>query len=155
MERKRLLLAGEYEKVFAELTNHKCQDNCTKNEHDKCLVRVAQTYLKNNGRCMKDYKDFIALDLPVGSGEAESGIRHVIKKRMSVAGAWEEGNACLLLALLTIRASGWWDDFWRWRNQQDRQAWHDRQEGKVQVLFRGRRRKKNSKGQAHQVCCSQ
>ncbi|MEE8408359.1 MAG: hypothetical protein V3T05_02015 [Myxococcota bacterium] len=94
---------------------------------------------------MKDYEDFMVRGLPVGSGEAESGIRHIIKKRMSVAGAWEEGNAPLLLALLAIRASGWWDAFWKWRAERDRQAWHNRQEGKVKMLFRGKRRKKPAK----------
>ena len=31
----------------------------------------------------------------------------------AVAGAWEEKNAPLMLALVAIRASGWWDDFWK------------------------------------------
>lgn len=141
MERKRRMLDGEHEKILAELGDHKCQSDCAKNESGKCLVRVAYTYLENNGRYMKDYEDFMARDLPVGSGEAESGIRHIIKKRMSVAGAWEERNAPLLLALLSIRASGWWDDFWQWRTHRDRQAWRDRQAGKVKMLFRGTRRK--------------
>ena len=94
---------------------------------------------------MKDYEDFMVRGLPVGSGEAESGTRHIIRKRMSVAGAWTEQNASLLLALLAIRASGWWDDFWRWRDERDRRTWHDRQEGKVHVLFRGKRGKKPQK----------
>jgi len=144
MERKRHMLAGEYEKILAELADHQCQPECPKTEKGKCLVRVAHTYLDNNGAYMKDYEDFMVRDLPVGSGEAESGIRHVIKKRMSVAGAWEEKNAPLILALLAIRASGWWDDFWRWRAQRDRQTWHERQQGKVKMLFRGKRRKKTA-----------
>lgn len=145
MERKRRMLAGEYEKVFAELEDHECTAGCQKNEKGKCLVLVARTYLDNNGDYMKDYQDFMVRDLPVGSGEAESGIRHILKKRMSVAGAWEEDNAPLMLGLLAIRASGWWDAFWQWRAERDRQAWHDRQEGKVKMLFRGKRRSKSAK----------
>ena len=137
MERKRRMLAGQYESILAELKRHECSSSCSKNEGGKCLVRVAQTYLENNGEYMKSYEDFMVCGLPVGSGEAESGIRHIIKKRMAVAGAWTEQNASLLLALLAIRASGWWDDFWRWRDERDRRAWHDRQDGKVKVLFRG------------------
>jgi len=148
MERKRHMLAGQYESILAELKEHECATNCQKNETGKCLVRVAQTYLDNNGAYMKDYEDLTARGLPVGSGEAESGIRHVIKKRMSVAGAWEEENAPLLLGLLAIRASGWWDDFWKWRAERDRQAWRDRQEGKVKLLFRGNRGKKQAKAAA-------
>jgi hypothetical protein len=140
MKRKRLLLAGQYKKVVADLAAHQCHGECLKNDNGKCLVRVAQGYLENNERYMKNYKEFINLDLPVGSGEAESGIRHIIKRRMAVAGAWEEENASRMLALLSIRKSGWWDDFWRWRDQRDRQAWKDRQQGKVRMLFRAKRR---------------
>lgn len=139
MERKRRMLAGEYDKLLAELAEHQCDEHCAKNEHGKCFVRVAQTYLKNNGDYMRDYEDFMVRGLPVGSGEAESGIRHIIKKRMSVAGAWEEHNAPLMLALLAIRASGWWDEYWRWRDERDREAWRDRQMRKSKVLLRNKR----------------
>jgi hypothetical protein len=144
MERKRRMLAGDYKNVLAELREHQCSSGCVKNEHKKCLVRVAQTYFENNGDYMKGYEDFMVRGLPVGSGEAESGIRHIIKKRMSVAGAWEETNAPLVLALLAIRHSGWWDEFWQWRQERDRQAWQDRQEGKVKMLFRGKRGKRHT-----------
>ena len=145
MQRKRRMLAGEYESILAELRQHECTSSCEKNESGKCLVRVAQTYLENNGAYMKDYEDFMVRGLSVGSGEAESGIRHIIKRRMSVAGAWEENNASLMLALLAIRASGWWDDFWQWRAERDRQVWRDRQEGKVKALFRAERGKDRRK----------
>jgi hypothetical protein len=46
---------------------------------------------------------------------------------MDVAGAWKEENANRVLALITIQASGWWHDFWNWREQQDLQAWRVRQ----------------------------
>lgn len=141
MQQKRRMLDGEFDLVFAELDRHECDGSCQKNENDKCLVRAAHTYLDNNQQYMRDYQQLIARDLPIGSGEAESGIRHIIKRRMAVAGAWEENNAPLMLALLTIRASGWWDDFWRWRTRRDRQAWQDRREGKIKVVFRGKRRR--------------
>jgi len=148
MERKRRMLAGEYESILAELNQHECTPSCLKNENGKCLVRVAQTYIDNNGAYMKDYEDFMVRGLPVGSGEAESGIRHIIKRRMAVAGAWEENNAPLMLALLAIRASGWWDDFWLWRVERDRQTWRNRQEDKVKSLFRAKRLKDREKKQA-------
>ena len=143
MERKNRMLGGNYDKVLAELAEHKCHRTCAKNESGKCLVTVAHGYLKNNGRYMQDYENLLVRRLPVGSGEADSGIRHIIKRRMAVAGAWEESAARLLLALLAIRASRWWGDFWQWRTQRDRQAWHDRHQGKIKVLFRGGRRKQH------------
>ena len=88
---------------------------------------------------MNQYAELMIANLPVGSGEAESGIRHVIKRRMSVAGAWDEKNACLMLALLTIRASGWWGQFWHWRAQRDREAWRGRQAGTIRTVSRNRR----------------
>ena len=78
-------------------------------------------------------------DLPVGSGEAESGVRHLIKRRLSIAGAWTETHADLMLALITIRASGWWDDFWRWRDQRDLDSWSERQHRDLRPHFRAHR----------------
>ena len=59
---------------------------------------------------------------------------------MSVAGAWKESNAALLLALLAIRASGYWDDFWAWRTERDRAGWRARQDSGGKVVFRNLRR---------------
>ena len=140
MEHKRRMLAGEFEHVLADLKGHTCTPGCAKNDSGKCLVRVAEGYLSNHREYMDQYVEFMIANLPVGSGEAESGIRHVIKRRMSIAGAWTEEHAGLLLALLTIRASGWWDDFWRWRDERDRQAWCTRQTSDAKVLLRNKRR---------------
>jgi hypothetical protein len=145
MEHKRRMLAGEFEKVLAKLTGHQCGPDCTKSESGKCLVRVAQTYLTNNRPFMTEYVEFMIRNLPVGSGEAESGIRHIIKRRMAIAGAWDEKNASLLLSLLTIRASGWWDGFWKWRSERDKKAWRARQASSEKVVFRNKR----GRGAAH------
>ena len=139
MEHKRRMLAGEYEHVLADLKAHTCEPGCAKSEGGKCLVRVAEGYLSNHREYMDQYVEFMIANLPVGSGEAESGIRHVIKRRMAVAGAWDEENAKLMLALLSIRASGWWDAFWRWRAERDRAAWRGRQAATTKVLFRNKR----------------
>jgi hypothetical protein len=139
MEHKRRMLAGEFEHVLADLKAHTCGPSCAKNESGKCLARVAEGYLENHREYMDQYVEFMIANLPVGSGEAESGIRHVIKRRMAVAGAWDEKNAGLMLALLAIRASGWWDDFWQWRAEGDRAAWRSRQAGTTTVLFRNKR----------------
>ena len=101
--------------------------------------------MKNNGRYMKNYAEFLTHNLPIGSGEAESGIRHIIKRRMAVAGAWTEEHASLMLAILTIRASGWWSDFWNWRNALDKKAWHHRQSSNYRPSFRGNSKRKQNK----------
>jgi len=134
---KRLLLEGELEAVISELDAHRCNGHCLTDEHGTCLVRAAYRYLDNHRRYL-DYPWALERDLPIGSGEAESGIRHVLKKRMDVAGAWKEENAQRVLALITIRASGWWDDFWRWRDARDLEHWRRRQRGEEKRAFRGR-----------------
>ena len=148
MEHKRRMLAGEFEHVLADLKTHTCGPGCATNDSGKCLVRVAEGYLENHREYMDQYVEFMIANLPVGSGEAESGIRHVIKRRMSVAGAWDEKNAGLMLALLAVRASGWWDAFWQWRAERDREAWRGRQAGATKVLFRNKRTQDSEKTKA-------
>ena len=139
MEHKRRMLGGEIDEVLARLGQHVCAAPCQKDERGACLVRVAERYLTNNRSYMENYEDFMVRNLPVGSGEAESGIRHIIKRRADVAGAWTEEHAALLLALLALRASGWWDDFWAWRSEKDKVAWRTRQTSGEKVLFRNKR----------------
>lgn len=60
-----------------------------------------------------DYFGAILEGLPIGSGEIESGHRHVIQKRMKRAGMWwKEENAEEILQLLTLRSNGYWEDYW-------------------------------------------
>jgi hypothetical protein len=139
MMQKRRLLDGQLERVLTDLEAHECSDACTSEEHPKCRVVIARRYLNNHPSYMRHYAEIRRRDLPVGSGEAESGVRHLIKRRMSIAGAWTEEHADLMLALITVRASGWWDDFWRWRDRRDQQSWHQRQQAPQRPRFRARR----------------
>jgi hypothetical protein len=60
-----------------------------------------------------DYAGAIAAGLPYGSGETESGHRHVIQQRLKIAGAWWTlGNADGMLRLRTTRANNNWDRYW-------------------------------------------
>ena len=53
-------------------------------------------------------------ELPIGSGEIESSHRHIVQKRLKIAGAWWElENANSMLQLRTARANGYWKDYWR------------------------------------------
>jgi hypothetical protein len=136
MMQKRRLLDGQFDTALADLEAHECTADCTSDDHPKCRAAIARRYLKNHPDYMNCYAEIRSRDLPVGSGEAESGVRHLIKRRLSIAGAWTEEHADLMLALITIRASGWWDDFWRWRDQRDLENWHKRQRGDLRSRFR-------------------
>jgi hypothetical protein len=60
------------------------------------------------------YKDAIARNLPIGSGEIESAHRYVIQKRLKLSGAWWTlDNAAAVLALRVARANGRWLSYWQ------------------------------------------
>jgi len=60
-----------------------------------------------------DYKRACEAGIPLGSGEVESSHRYIPQKRMKIPGAcWHPDNVNPMLALRTLRANGWWDDFW-------------------------------------------
>lgn len=61
-----------------------------------------------------DYASALAADLPIGSGEIESGHRYIIQARLKIAGAWwKENNAAKMLALRVLRANGDWQAYWQ------------------------------------------
>ena len=60
------------------------------------------------------YKEAIAANLPIGSGEVESAHRYVIQERLKLPGAWwKENNAQAMLNLRSARANNRWDDYWK------------------------------------------
>jgi hypothetical protein len=126
MAKKELLLQGRADSVIRSLRTHKCTPKCLLDEHQTCLAKVALRYLGNHRENL-NYPEVQDMDLSVGSGEAESGIRHLVRRRMDVAGAWKEDNANRVFAIITIRASGWWEDFWAWRDRKDIDRWKKRQ----------------------------
>jgi hypothetical protein len=80
-------------------------------------VRTAHRYLTER-RDQLNYAEARAAGLPIGSGEIESGHRHVIQRRLKLAGAWwKESNAEAMLGLRAQRATGLWQSYWQsWRN---------------------------------------
>lgn len=75
-------------------------------------VRAVYQYLHKRKDHL-DYAGAIAAGLPYGSGETESGHRHVIQQRLKIAGAWWIiGHADGMLRLRTTRANNDWDRYW-------------------------------------------
>jgi hypothetical protein len=75
-------------------------------------VRSAHGYIHERQAHM-DYAGALAAGLPIGSGEVESGHRHVLQKRLKVAGAWWlKRHAQAMLQLRTVRANRDWDKYW-------------------------------------------
>jgi hypothetical protein len=75
-------------------------------------VRGTHHYLEKR----KDHLDYAgarAAGLPIGSGEVESGHRHVIQQRLKIAGAWWTlPNTEAMLQLRTTRANRDWNRYW-------------------------------------------
>lgn len=75
-------------------------------------VRACHRYIVNRPGQF-DYKSAIAADLPIGSGEVESGHRYVIQARLKLSGAWwKPENAQSMLAIRVLRANGDWEQYW-------------------------------------------
>jgi hypothetical protein len=99
----------------------------------------AWRYLDNHHEDM-NYGQLHAAGWPVGSGEAEGAVRHQIRSRLDNAGVWREEHLPRMGALLSVWESGLWDDFWRWREECDVNAFRERQHGEHKRKFRGERK---------------
>ena len=75
-------------------------------------VRSAYQYIQER-RAHLDYAGARLRNLPIGSGEIESGHRHVIQQRLKLSGGWwTEKNMESMLQLRVTRSNGWWDTYW-------------------------------------------
>lgn len=133
----RRLKSGERAAIIDEWKGHSCGGGtCPTNDHGECAVRAARRYLRRFGEYM-DYPRFIDEGLTIGSGAVEGRIRHLVRRRLDVPGDWKEDNLHPMLALISVRESGLWDEFWQWRDDRDRQRFRGRLQGIGLNRFRG------------------
>lgn len=105
------LLNNQSRKVLRSLQPHLEAPNT-----EEAPVTAAYRYLTERLDCL-DYLGARASNLPIGSGEVESGHRHVIQKRLKLAGAWwKHTNAQAMLNLRTARANHQWSRHWITQN---------------------------------------
>lgn len=100
-------------------------------------VVAARKYILNHHEDMNNYGQLRARGLPVGSGEAEGAVRHMIRKRENIGGVWLEEHLPGIGALTSIWENGLWDEFFRWREERDVEAFRARQAGTYRRRFRG------------------
>ncbi len=106
-EQQELLLQNKVSEVLRTLEPH-----LEPAPQQEAPVRSAHGYMSERQQHM-DYAGARAAGLPIGSGEVEGGHRHVLQKRLKIAGAWWlEPNAERMLQLRTVRANGDWDKYW-------------------------------------------
>ncbi len=106
----------QMEEVVAELAD----DSQEASAYER-LGRLIK-HLRRFYNCV-DYQAYEDKDWPIGSGEVESAHKTVPQGRLKKPGAcWKEQNLNPMCALRTLRANGWWDDFWAWENERRRAA---------------------------------
>ena len=75
-------------------------------------VRQCYRYLANRPGQF-NYREALAANLPIGSGEVESAHRYVIQERLKLPGAWwKKNNAQAMLNLRVLRANQQWENYW-------------------------------------------
>jgi len=61
-----------------------------------------------------DYPSAKAAKLPIGSGEVESGHRHILQQRLKIPGAWWKIETADEMAhLRVLRANDRWNELWQ------------------------------------------
>jgi hypothetical protein len=101
------LLNNQWEKVLCSLQKH-----LEPPEQTERPVRLAYRYLLER-KAYLNFETARRRNLPIGSGEIESSHRHIIQKRLKLAGSWWlEPNAQIMLNLRTARANNDWLAYW-------------------------------------------
>ena len=81
-------------------------------DDDQAPVRRCHRYLSSR-RDQLNYREALANDLPIGSGEIESAHRYIAQQRLKRPGAWwRVEHADHMLALRINRRNGDWDAYW-------------------------------------------
>ena len=119
---KEALKTGHLEKTLQALARHLEPPQLA---DDQAPVRTCHRYLSGRKNQL-DYRDALARDLPIGSGEIESAHRYIAQKRLKLPGAWwRVERADAMLALRVTRINGDWDAYWskRGQNKHDTRLW--------------------------------
>lgn len=108
-EKKEMMKSGKCAEVFHELKTKLAEVETV--SEDNGLLKCVR-YIEKRINYMH-YDEAIKQDLPIGSGEIESSHRHVVQKRLKIAGAWWKiENANAMLGLRTARINGHWQRYW-------------------------------------------
>lgn len=106
-KQKARLLLGQWPKILRTLEAHQEAGDAPEKP-----VRTAYRYLHDRREHLH-YAAARKAGLPIGSGEVESGHRHVIQQRLKISGAWwRETTAQQMLGLRVARANRCWEHYW-------------------------------------------
>jgi hypothetical protein len=106
---KDALKTGHLDQVLAALAGH---IEAHEIGDDQAPVRLCHRYLSGR-RDQLNYRDALANELPIGSGEIESAHRYIAQQRLKRPGAWwRVEHAEYMLALRINRRNGDWAAYW-------------------------------------------
>jgi hypothetical protein len=106
---KEKMKTGKHREVFEEVK--KKYESLDHKDQDNGLTRCYR-YMEKRLDYM-NYQEALMKELPIGSGEIESSHRHVVQKRLKIAGAWwKVENANAVLNLRMARLNGYWENYW-------------------------------------------
>jgi len=106
---KNRLRTNHPERVLSALDPY-LEEDCV--EDKEAPVRMAYRYIENRIKQL-DYAGAIKHKLPIGSGLIESAHRHVLQKRLKIAGAWwKHENAMSMAQLRVCRANNFEQQYW-------------------------------------------
>jgi hypothetical protein len=101
------LLNNRWRQVLRSMEQHQERPG-----QEEAPVRSAYRYLLERTQYL-DFEGARKCKLPIGSGEIESSHRHVVQRRLKLAGSWwKESNAQTMLSLRTARANHDWLEYW-------------------------------------------
>lgn len=89
------------------------------NKTDRANIDTCASYLHKYARYM-DYNKYLTQGLPIATGVIEGACRYLVKDRMDITGArWSLKGAEAILRLRSIRASGDWEEYWKYHEKQE------------------------------------
>lgn len=88
------------------------------------LADTCADYLLTNAELMH-YDEYLADGLPISTGVIEGACRHLVKDRMDITGArWSLEGAEAVLRLRALRASGDFEEYWRFHEAREHERNH-------------------------------
>ncbi len=115
----RRILSGDVETVIRSLRRMALR-RVLKGKRREDLEKICN-YFRNNAERMA-YAEYLAAGYPIASGIIEGACRTVVNDRMERSGMrWVFDGAHAMLGLRSIRLSGLWDDFIKFRINQEAQ----------------------------------
>ena len=121
-KRFELVLRGEAKRVAAGLRRAASRARLTAKQ--RTPVDVTADYLTKYADFLR-YDEYLAAGLPIATGVIEGACRYLVKDRMEKTGArWHLTGAEAVLRLRSLRASGDFDEYWRFHEQAELQRNH-------------------------------